>query len=137
KCSCGTDHATAVREFRIRRHFSRVWIAFETAGSRAHYKKQIRVAILSIGKEARPVPVAILRHQQVVGLALSGRPSEDAIDVDSASPRRPGSKSRSTCRNEVGSHGSIPRYVGLRDHEKPSLLRSNQLLGTRNDIPRH
>src|SRR5436190_258861 len=102
------------------------------AAPRAHHKKQIRIAISSIGDEARPVPFAIVRHQQVVGLGFSGHSSEGTIHVDRDSPRRPGSKCRSTSRNEVSSHWSIRRNVGLRNHGNLSSQQSNQLLDTRN-----
>ena len=80
----------------------------------------IRVAIPGAGDEARPVPIAIFHHQQIVGLADSGRAAEDAIDVDGCSPGRPGTK-RGAAVNEICPYRSRWQDVGLRNHDKSSL----------------
>ena len=117
----GTDEATAGRERSVRRHFSRIGIAFVTARPRAHDPKMIRVAVPGIGNEARPVSIGILRHQQIVGLAGLRRASKGAVDVDRSRPGRPGAKRRSAAVNEICPHGSCGQDIGLRNHGTSSL----------------
>jgi hypothetical protein len=75
----------------------------------------IQVAVAGRVDKARPVAAAVARDQQIIGLTRRRNPGEGAVDVDLGGARSPHAERRAAA-NQVRTHGSVGRDIGLRQH---------------------